>query len=71
MITPKTVKELIEELSKYNQEARVGVVVHCRSEEFSIAFGGAEGVTPETCDSVSLYVDRLCRDETLSSENGG
>ena len=57
------VKDLIKKLLDYNLDAEISVVAHCREEEFSIAYGGAEGVTKENCDTVSLYVDRLCTNE--------
>lgn len=58
-----TIRELIKKLGEYNPEARVDVIAHNRSEEFSIVFGGAEGDTKETTDSVSFYVDQLCDSE--------
>lgn len=62
------IRELIEKLGEYNPEARVDVVVHNMSEEFSIAFGGMEGDTKETTESVSFYVDRLCNSEQEAGE---
>lgn len=56
-------KHLIEKLSEYNQEAIVGVIVHNQLEDFSITFGGCEGVAKSDCENVSFYVDRLCQNE--------
>ncbi len=64
------VKDLIKQLFDYNLDADISVVAHCREEDFSsdlliffIAYGDSEGVTKENCDTVSLYVDRLCTNE--------
>jgi len=51
------VKELIENLQKYNPEAKVMVIVDDQIPcEFEIWYGGKDGVTKETCDSVDLSV---------------
>lgn len=42
-------------------------VAHNKSEEFSICYGGSEGITKENCESVSFYVDNLCQNENASS----
>ena len=57
------VKELITKLLEYNMDAEISVVAHCKEEEFSLNYGGSEGVTKKECDTVSLYVDRLCTNE--------
>lgn len=58
------VKDLIEELKKYNPEAETSVIVHCLVEQFSIAWGGdGEGGIKEECKEVNFYVDRLCQNE--------
>ena len=60
------VKDLIEDLKKYNPEAETSVIVHCLAEQFSMTWGGegdGEGVTKEQCKEVSFYVDRLCQNE--------
>jgi hypothetical protein len=62
--TAMTVKDLIKKLLDYNLDAEVSVVAHHRAEEFSISYGGGEGVTKKNCESVSFYVDRLCVNET-------
>ncbi len=58
-----TVGELITRLMRFNQKAAVNVIVNCRPEEFTIVWGGAEGSTKKNCEEVSLYVDRLCKNE--------
>ena len=57
------VKELITKLLDYNMNAEISVVAHCRKEEFTLSYGSSEGATKENCDTVSLYVDRLCINE--------
>jgi len=63
------VGELIEQLEKYNSDAKVHVIAHCKSFDFSICIGGSEGVTKETTKEVNFYVDTLCQNEHLESEN--
>ncbi|MFA5434173.1 MAG: hypothetical protein WC319_15115 [Candidatus Paceibacterota bacterium] len=58
-----TVKELITKLLNYNMNAEISVVAHCKQEEFTLSYGSSEGVTKENCDTVSIYVDRLCTNE--------
>lgn len=43
--------------------AEISVVAHCKQEEFTLSYGSSEGVTKENCDTVSIYVDRLCTNE--------
>ena len=62
------VKELIEKLQKYNQDAEINVVVHNKKEKFSLTWSGSEGTTKEKATSVSFYVDRLCDNETQGKE---
>lgn len=57
------VKDLIEELKKYNPEAETSVIVHCFKEQFSMTWGNGEGASKRECKEVSFYVDRLCRSE--------
>lgn len=52
-------RDLMQQLGLYNQDADVAVVVHNRRESFSISFGDSEGVTKETCNTVGFYVDAL------------
>lgn len=70
------VKDLIEELKKYNPEAETSVIVHCFKEQFSMTWGGegdGEDVTKEECKEVNFYVDRLCQNEveTHPKQNTG
>ena len=58
-----TVKELITKLLDYNMNAEISVVAHCKQEGFTLSYGSSEGVTKENCDTVSIYVDRLCTNE--------
>lgn len=53
------VKELIEKLNEYNQEAELLVVAHNKVEDYSICFGNSDGCTKQTCENVSLYLDKL------------
>lgn len=53
------VKELIQKLQEYNQEAEIYVIAHNKGYQFSITYGGSDGVTKETCESVSFYIDDL------------
>ncbi len=59
----KKLKDLIAELQQYNQEADVSVIAHNQREDFSLVFGGSDGVSKETCEKVSFYVDRLNDEE--------
>jgi len=54
------VRELINQLGDYNQDAEVDIIVHNRKENFSLSFGSGEGCTKKNCSSVSFYIDRLC-----------
>ncbi len=57
------VSELIERLTEYNPEADVAVIAMNRRQDFSLTYGSCEGVTKETCDRVSFYVDGLNQSE--------
>jgi hypothetical protein len=59
-----TLEQLITKLLRLNMDATVKVIVHNKSEDFTICFGGGEGVSMRDCESVSFYVDRLCSSET-------
>ena len=63
------IRDLLEELRQYNQEAEVSVVVRNRQEKFSIAYGYAEGVTKGTCATVNFCVDRLNSNENESDDD--
>jgi hypothetical protein len=58
-----TVQDLITKLLDYNMNADISVISHCKKEDFTLSYGGAEGETKRNCESVSLYVDRLCTNE--------
>ena len=49
-------RDLMQQLGLYNQDADVAVVVHNRRESFSISFGDSEGVTKETCNTVGFML---------------
>ena len=51
-----TVKEIIDKLSEYNLEAEINVFVDGFDRAFTICFGGSEGVTKATCETVDLIV---------------
>lgn len=60
-------KELIKNLSEYNPEADVEIVVGSSSRPYSILYGTSEGCTPKSCDTVVIYVeDRLVRSDRTS-----
>jgi hypothetical protein len=62
------VKELINKLLDYNMEAEVKVIAHSKEYDYSITFGGAEGVEKHNTKEVSFYVDELCTNETLKNK---
>ena len=65
------VRELIEVLQGFSLDAKTDVIVHNRSEEYSIVWdGGSEGETKNSCQRVSFYVDRLCQNETATRIGG-
>lgn len=61
------VKELIKELLDYNMEAEVKVVANNKKYDYSIAFGGKEGVEKHNTKEVSFYVDELCTNEQVTN----
>jgi hypothetical protein len=70
------VKDLIKELKKFNKDAEVSVIVHCKEEKFSFSWvNGGDDDSSTTRDikrekltacSVSLYVDSLCGNDRQS-----
>lgn len=50
------VKELLNELAKYNLEANISIVVACRPYQFDISYGTSEGCKPSNCEEVCLSV---------------
>ena len=51
------VKEIIEKLRNYNEEAEFHVVVKGQIKPFEICYGYSEGCTPTNCQSVSIMLD--------------
>jgi hypothetical protein len=62
------VRDLIKKLLNYDLDAEISVIAHNTKEKFTISYSGDEGSTEKNCESVSLYVDRLCANETFKSE---
>jgi len=62
------VKELINKLLDYNMEAEVKVVANHKKYDYSITFGGKEGVEKYNTKEVSFYVDELCTNETFKNK---
>ena len=71
------VKELIKELKKFNKDAEVKIIAHCKKEDFSFAWSNECGSESSssirdvkneklTADQVNLYVDSLCSNEKQS-----
>lgn len=60
------VKEFITELLNYNMDAELNVIVNHTQEDFSLTYGGSDGITKKNCENVSLYVDRYCSSEKQS-----
>lgn len=62
------IRELIQKLNEYNQEADISVIAHCKEYPFTLSFGGGgEGETKDKTNSVHLYVDELCTNERQNS----
>ena len=53
------VKDLIEQLKYYNQDADVYLNSSYKHIGFTLAFGGGDGVEKENCETVSIYPDDL------------
>ena len=51
------VKDLLNKLATYNLEAEFEIFVNDKPAEFEICYGSAEGVTPATCDCVTVFVN--------------
>ena len=56
------VKEIIEKLSKYNEEAEFNIVVKGRIKPFEVCFGSSEGCTPKNCQCVDFMIDTESED---------
>ena len=65
------VRDLIEYLKSYNENADVGVIVYNKIEEFSITFNGSDGGSKKDASGVNFYVDRLCRNEAAKQIQNG
>ena len=59
-----TVRDLMTKLIRYNPNAQLHVIAHNYQHNFTLTFGGGEGVTPENADRVDFYVDDLCSNES-------
>lgn len=57
------VRELIEKLNEYNQNADVEICVNGIPQKFEICYGTAEGCTKLTCDCVDFMVGMTCDEE--------
>ncbi len=72
-----TVEQLITELEKYNPKAQVTMLADGAIQPFSIVYGhnGDESfdgfVTPETCNQVSFYLEKLNSSEKLNKNGVG
>lgn len=55
----RTVKELIDELARYNPDAKVFVMVNNKDYEFTVGWGYSEGVTTQTAEIVSFDVEGM------------
>jgi hypothetical protein len=53
------VKDLIEQLKYYNQDAGVFLNSNYKHIGFTLAFGGGDGVEKGNCETVSIYPDDL------------
>lgn len=58
------VQELVEMLYEYNPDADIFVCAHNKHIPFTLSYGSSEGVTKETADVVSFYVDELNNGES-------
>ena len=57
------VKEMIKELSHFNPEAELSIVVGSTARSFEICYGFSEGCTKANCKCVDLLVDSTCERE--------
>jgi hypothetical protein len=53
------VRDLIEKLEQYNQDAEVFVNSNYKHIGFTLAYGGGDGVEKKNCETVSIYPDDL------------
>ena len=63
------IKDLLNKLATYNLDAEFEIYVNDRPAEFEICYGGGEGVTPDRCEHVTIFVN--CTTElSLRRKNG-
>lgn len=62
------VKELINKLLDYNMEAEVKVVANHNKYDYSIAFGGKEGIEEHNAKEVFFYVVEIGTNETFKNK---
>jgi hypothetical protein len=63
------VKDLIEQLKYYNQDADVFLNSNYKHIGFTLAFGGGDGVEKKNCETVSIYPDNLgCESSQTETE---
>jgi hypothetical protein len=53
------VRDLIEKLKQYNQDAEVFVISNFKHIGFTLTYSGSDGVEKENCETVSIYPDDL------------
>ena len=53
------VKELIDKLNTYNQEADVEIIINHSPVTFKILYGGGDGCNKRNCDYVCLDTDDI------------
>jgi hypothetical protein len=53
------VRDLIEKLEQYNQDAEVFVNSNYKHTGFTLTHGGGDNVKKENCEIVSIYPDDL------------
>lgn len=57
------VRELIEKLNEYNQNADVEICVKGMPQEFEICYGGSEGCTKSSCNEVVFMIGTDCEEK--------
>jgi hypothetical protein len=62
------VKDLIEQLKYYNQDADVFLNSNYKHIGFTLAFGGGDGVEKGNCETVSIYPDDLGCESSQTSK---
>ena len=54
-----TVKEIIKELSRYNENADFEIVVNGCPQDFEICYGYSDGCTPANCECIHFMVNTV------------